>query len=199
MRVFARKGFHNSRIAEIADEAGVASGTIYLYFKSKDEILISVFEESLDKIIRDIEAELEVIDDPRERLRTFIRRHLWLLREHRELAEVLQVELRQSHKFMKEYEPRHWVEYLNIIAAILKEGQKRGLFRPDISLGIFKRAVFGALDEIALHWVITKKNEGFLDRAAEQLSRLILDGATSGAKGMEARRAEPKLKRARLA
>lgn len=198
MRVFARKGFHNSRIAEIAEEAGVASGTIYLYFKSKDEILISVFEESLERIIRDIETKLKGINDPRERMRLFIRRHLWLLKEHRELAEVLQVELRQSHKFMKEYEPKHWVRYLNIIAAILKDGQKAGLFRRDLSLGIFKRAVFGALDEIALHWVITRKNESFLDHAAEQLSRIILEGVSVAEARMEDRR-EPRLKRARLA
>jgi TetR/AcrR family fatty acid metabolism transcriptional regulator len=197
VRVFARKGFHNSRIAEIAEEARVASGTIYLYFKSKDEILISVFEESLDNIIRDIEGELKGTDDPRERLKIFIRHHLRILREHRELAEVLQVELRQSHKFMKEYEPRQWVQYLNIIAGVLKEGQKRGVFRADISLGIFKRAVFGALDEIALHWVITKKNEGFLEHAAEELSRLVLDGATVAEKRAAAR--EPRIRRARLA
>ena len=177
VKVFARKGFHNSRIAEIAEEAGIASGTIYLYFKSKDEILISVFEESLDRIIKEINNELLGVDDPREKVRRFIRHHLRMLKEHRELAEVLQVELRQSHKFMKEYEPKQWVQYLNIIAAILKEGQRKGLFRSDLSLGIFKRAVFGALDEIALYWVITKKDERFLEHAADQLAAIVLEGA----------------------
>lgn len=175
--MFARKGFHNSRIAEIAGEAGVASGTIYLYFRSKDEILIHVFEESLDRIIQDIAQDLEILADPREKLQTFIEHHLRLLKEHRELAEVLQVELRQSHKFMKEYEPRHWVRYLNIIAGILKEGQDQGLFRTDFSPGIWKRAVFGALDEIALYWVVTRKDESFLQKAARQLSRMLLEGA----------------------
>ena len=176
VKVFARKGFHNSRVAEIAREAGVASGTIYLYFRNKDDILISVFEESLDRIIREIEKDLKEIADPRDKLRQFVWHHLRLLKEHRELAEVLQVELRQSHKFMKEYEPVRWVQYLDIIARILKEGQREDLFRKDLSLGIFKRAVFGALDEIALYWVVTRKEERFLELAARELSGIILSG-----------------------
>ena len=177
VKVFARKGFHNSRIAEIAVEAGVASGTIYLYFRNKDDILISVFEESLDQIIGEVERDLLGIPDPRDRLRRFIWRHLRMLREHRELAEVLQVELRQSNKFMKEYVPGRWIQYLDIIARILKDGQKKGIFRRDLSLGIYKRAVFGALDEISLHWITTRKDESFLELAADQLSRVLLEGA----------------------
>lgn len=177
VKVFARKGFHNSRIAEIAVEAGVASGTIYLYFRNKDDILISVFEESLDQIIGEVERDLAGIPDPRDRLRRFIWLHLRMLREHRELAEVLQVELRQSNKFMKEYEPGRWIQYLDIIARILKDGQKKGIFRRDLSLGIYKRAVFGALDEISLHWITTRKDESFLELAAVQLSRVLLEGA----------------------
>jgi TetR/AcrR family fatty acid metabolism transcriptional regulator len=177
VKVFARKGFHNSRIAEIAVEAGVASGTIYLYFRNKDDILISVFEESLDQIIGEVERDLAGIPDPRDRLRRFIWLHLRMLREHRELAEVLQVELRQSNKFMKEYVPGRWIQYLDIIARILKDGQKKGIFRRDLSLGIYKRAVFGALDEISLHWITTRKDESFLELAAVQLSRVLLEGA----------------------
>ncbi len=179
VKVFAKNGFHNSRISEIAREAEVASGTIYLYFRNKDDILINVFEESLDDIIRDMEKELGATDDPRLRVKLFIRRHLKLMKEHRELAEVLQVELRQSYKFMKEYEPKHWIKYLNIIARIFKEGQEKGLFREDLSLGVTKRALFGALDEIALHWVLTKKDEKYLDAAAEQLARMVLEGVAT--------------------
>lgn len=174
--MFARNGFHNSRVSDVAEEAGVASGTIYLYFKNKDDILISVFEESLDRIIHRMEAELKSLTRPEDKLRRFIEHHLRMLKDRRELAEVLQVELRQSHKFMKEYEPVHWLNYLNIVAGILKEGQKKGVFRKDVSLGVFKRAVFGALDEIALHWVMTRKNERFLEQAGQQLADLIMGG-----------------------
>lgn len=189
VRVFARKGFHNSRIAEIAVEAGVASGTIYLYFRNKDDILISVFEESLDQLIREVERDLVGIGDPREQLRRFIWHHLRMLKEHRELTEVLQVELRQSSKFMKEYVPTRWIEYLNIVARILKDGQKKGVLRKDLSLGIYKRAVFGALDEIALYWITTRREEAFLEQAAEQLSRILLEGTELKAVSRAAARA----------
>ena len=178
VKVFARKGFHSARIAEIAKEAKVASGTIYLYFKNKDYILISVFEESLDHVIREMLKDLEGLSTPEDKLRVFIKSHLRMLMEHRDLAEVRQVELRQSHKFMKEYEPVRWIEYLDIIAKILKEGQAGGAFRNDLSLGVFKRAVFGALDEIALYWVIAKKDERYLTEAADQLAKIILDGVS---------------------
>lgn len=185
VKVFARQGFHNSRIADIAEEAGVASGTIYLYFRNKDDVLISVFEESLDHVIREIKAELEKLDFPADKLRRVIELHLKMLKEHRDVAEVLQVELRQSHKFMKEYEPVRWIEYLDIIGGVLKEGQKAGEFRKDLSLSVFKRAVFGAMDEIALYWVVAKKDERYLDQAAHELARLMLEGlsteASSGA------------------
>jgi TetR/AcrR family fatty acid metabolism transcriptional regulator len=148
--------------------------------------LFRVFEDSLDHITREMAAELAEIDDPREQLGHFIKRHLAMLKEHQELAEVLQVELRQSHKFMKEYEPTRWVAYLNLIAGILSEGQKRGLFRKDLRLGIFKRAVFGALDELALHWVLARKGDrerDYLRLAAEQLTALVTEGAlTAGAR-----------------
>jgi TetR/AcrR family fatty acid metabolism transcriptional regulator len=180
----------------VAGEAGVASGTIYLYFKSKDELLIKVFEESLDRIIIKIKEDLEKIPEPRDKLRAFIESHLRMLRERRELAEVLQVELRQSHKFMKEYEPEKWVQYLNIIADILKLGQNKGVFRKDLSMGVFKRAVFGALDEIALHWVLTRKDETYLETATEQLTLILMKGVEI--RGNEAGKAgaETRLKKA---
>ncbi len=176
VKIFAKKGFHNSRISEVAKEAGVASGTIYLYFKNKDDILISVFEESLEKLIEDVTTEIEKIEDPKKQLKRFIELHLGMLKNNKQLAEVLQVELRQSHKFMKEYEPKHWIRYLDIIASILKKGQEKGIFNSELSLGIFKRLMFGALDEISLYWIITNKDENYLDKAADQLSTLILSG-----------------------
>jgi TetR/AcrR family transcriptional regulator, fatty acid metabolism regulator protein len=200
--VFARKGFHHSRISEIAEEAGVASGTIYLYFRNKDDILISVFEESLDRITKKIGAEMAAVDDPRAKLHLFIERHLGLLTEHKELSEVLQVELRQSHKFMKEYEPVRWVEYINLIAGVLRDGQRSGVFRKDLSLGIFKRAVFGALDEIALHAIMTGKSargEEFLRQAADQLTAIVIEGALSETGRRQPLAARPERKNRRMA
>lgn len=176
IKVFARKGFHSARVSEIASEAGVADGTIYIYFKNKDELLIKVFEESLAGIIKRFEADLAKEPDPVIRLKRFIWAHLELLEENQALAEVIQVELRQSNKFMKEYVPTRFFEYLNIIADLVREGQKAGVIRPEISPGIFKRALFGALDEISLHWVLRKKGRDYLQSSGEQLCEIFLRG-----------------------
>lgn len=174
--VFARNGFHQSRVSDIAREAGVADGTIYLYFRHKEDILISIFEEKMARMISSLRAELEVLSDPREKLKCFIDFHLSQLARNRPLAEVLQVELRMSNKFMKEYVPVRLTEYLDIVAEILDEGQQLGIFRPELQPGILKRAIFGALDELAIHWVVTRGRRPDLVESAGQLTDLFMKG-----------------------
>lgn len=176
IKVFARKGFHKSRISEIAAEAAVADGTIYLYFKNKDDILISLFEDKLEQIIRNLRVEIRQEKDPVEKLRKFIQTHLELVNRNPDLAVVLQVELRQSNKFMKEYVPAKFIDYLNLIAEIIREGQAQGLIRREVAPGIVKRALFGALDEIALHSVLTHKGKDYLRTSADQICEMFLRG-----------------------
>lgn len=178
--VFARNGFFNSRISEIAREADVADGTIYLYFKNKDDILISIFEESLEDILKDVEGRLAAIESPLEKVRAFIRFHLEQTMINPSLAEVLQVELRQSTKFMKEYQKVKFKRYLDLIQEIVVEGQLKGEIRKDVHPGVVKRLLFGALDEIALHWVLSRRRYD-LKESAEQLSNVIVDGLRSTA------------------
>jgi len=176
VKTFAKKGFFNSKVSEIAREARVADGTIYLYFKNKDDILISLFEEKMDIIIKRLKATLAKEKDPVKKLKYFITLHLNLVEENRNLAEVIQVELRQSNKFMREYKGSKFLDYLNIISSVIREGQKQGVFRNDILPGIAKRALFGALDEMALHFVLTKKSKYSLKETAEQMSHIFLGG-----------------------
>ena len=173
--VFARNGFFNSRISEIAREADVADGTIYLYFKNKDDILISIFEESLEDILNNVNGQLEVVTGALPKLRAFIGFHLQQTMINPSLAEVLQVELRQSTKFMKEYQKTKFKKYLDLISDIVIAGQISGEIRPDVHPGVVKRLLFGALDEIALHWVLSRKRYD-LKESAEQLANIIIDG-----------------------
>lgn len=176
VKVFAAKGFHNARIADVARAAKVADGTIYLYFKNKDDILIRLFECKLEEIIAGIREELREETDPLAKLRKFIRIHLELVNRNPHLAAVLQVELRQSHRFMKEYVPARFIEYLNLIADLVREGQAAGLIRPEVTPGIVKRALFGALDEIALHSVLTHKGKDYLQTSADQICEVFFRG-----------------------
>ena len=131
-KVFAEKGFFQSRVADIAREAGVADGTIYIYFENKDDILISLFEEQMSLVLENMEAQLSTVDDPAEKLRIFALTHLKLVEENQSMAEIIQVELRQSSKFIKEYKNQQFARYLDIIAGIIREGQEKGVFRADI-------------------------------------------------------------------
>lgn len=179
IKVFAEKGFYNSRVAEIAKEANVADGTIYLYFKNKDDILISLFEEEFGQIVENARKELEKEKDPLQKIRRFAIMHLSIVFKQQQLGEVLGVEVRQSSKFMKEYINKPFIEYLNLIRSIVIEGQERGLIRKDLTPGIMKRALFGALDEMARYWVLSAKKKHSINDAALQISDVFIRGMMS--------------------
>ena len=176
VKVFAKKGFYNAKVSEIAREASVADGTIYLYFKNKDDILISLFEEKMQVLILRVNEAISKVDDPLEKVRAFVAQHLFMIEEHRHLAEVMQIELRQSSKFMRRYVPVKFLEYLDIVGKIIEDGKKAGVIRPDVMPAIAKRALFGALDEMLLYWVLAKKPKYSLEESVEQINHLFVDG-----------------------
>jgi TetR/AcrR family transcriptional regulator, fatty acid metabolism regulator protein len=177
VKVFAAAGFYNAKVAQIAQQAGVADGTIYLYFKSKDDLLISLFEDRMEDINANLRAALSQAEGAVEKLRTVVRLHLEFVEQNRHMAEVICVELRQSSKFIKEYANPKFGEFLRILAAAIAEGQKSGELRADLDPPLIARALFGALDEIALAWLVRgPKGSMDLGRATEQLSNLFIDG-----------------------
>ncbi|MGB9735389.1 MAG: TetR/AcrR family transcriptional regulator [bacterium] len=176
IKTFAKKGFYNTRISDIAKEANVADGTIYLYFKNKDNLLVSLFEESMDQIIRMVEERLAGIDDPIEKLRTFIKFHFELIQKDKFLSEVISVELRQSNKFIKEYKNIKFREYLNIISAIIRDGQAKGLIEKHLMPGIIKRIIFGALDELTLLWVLSGDSKYSIEKLSSDATEVLMNG-----------------------
>jgi TetR/AcrR family fatty acid metabolism transcriptional regulator len=174
--VFARAGFHKSRVSDVAREADVADGTIYLYFKSKDDILISIFEETMSEMIDRVEHAISGIDDPLEQLRSFALNHMNNVETHMAVAKVLLVELRLSNTFMKEYKPTRLQTYMDIIGRLIIEGQERGLVRADVNPTIVRRAFFGALDEIAMQWILTPNARYGLKQSAEQIADVFVCG-----------------------
>src|SRR5262245_16700691 len=112
VRVFAQEGFYNAKVSQIAQEAGVADGTIYLYFKSKDDLLISLFEDRMERINANLREALSQGKSARDRLRNVVKLHLELVQQNRPMAEVICVELRQSSKFIREYANPKFAEFL---------------------------------------------------------------------------------------
>lgn len=174
--VFAAKGFYGARISDIARLAKVADGTIYLYFKNKDDLLISLFEDRMEVIVERFRHRIG--DEPIavERLRRFIDQHLQMVAEQPTLAEVLTRELRQSAKFVREYRAPKFSEYLDLLEEIIEYGRQTGEFAEDISPKVLKRALFGALDEVSLHWVTSRRSPYSLEAAAEEIWRLCAQG-----------------------
>lgn len=175
-KVFAKKGFFTARISDIAKEAKVADGTIYLYFNNKYDILLSVFEEEVGKIVENTEKLLALEDDPGKMLEIFITQHLVAMKKNKNLAEVIQIELRQTNKIIKDYRDNKFSEYTGIIAKIIREGQKQGMYRPDIQPDLAKRALFGALDEVSRVWNASLETHYTVDETANQILTMFLTG-----------------------
>jgi TetR/AcrR family fatty acid metabolism transcriptional regulator len=157
VRVFAEKGFFNATVAEIARAAGVADGTIYLYFKSKDELLLSVFDEKMQLLCEAARAATADVPTAAGALRKVVELHVSAVEANPSVAAVLIVELRQSSTFVRDAEKPRLTEYLNLIGDLVKRGQATGEFRTDCHPGAVKRALFGALDEIALGWLLARR------------------------------------------
>jgi len=155
--VFAHNGYFNSKVADIAREAGVADGTVYLYFKSKEEILHSIFDRSVDEALDAARKQIALISDPREKLRQLALLHLERLGADRDLAVVFQVELRGSTKFMEEFSAAGFAEYLALLRSAFEEGQRAGVFRTDLNAKVVAKILFGALDEMATNWILSKR------------------------------------------
>ncbi len=176
IEVFAATGFHKSRVSDIAREAGVADGTIYLYFKSKDDVLISIFEEAMGEMIERAEAAIADLDDPLAKLSRLAVHHMENVEENKTLAKVLQVELRLSNTFMKEYQPKRLRQYMDIIGRIIEDGRERGRIRADVDPRIVRRAIFGALDEIAMQWMLTPNPTYSLTESAAAVADVFVRG-----------------------
>jgi TetR/AcrR family fatty acid metabolism transcriptional regulator len=157
IKVFARNGFFNSKVADIAREAGVADGTVYLYFKNKDDILVSIFDHVTHEALARGRARLAEIDHPLEKLHRIVEGHLQLFAGDRDLAVVFQAELRSSTKFMEQFSATRVTQYLDLIRGVIEDGQQRGVFRGDLNSTLVAKLLFGQLDEMVTNWVLSKK------------------------------------------
>ena len=177
-RVFARNGYFNSKVADIARAAKVADGTVYLYFKSKEEILHSIFDQNMAEAIAAGRKLIENLDDPRQKLRRIAKLHLERLGADRDLAVVFQVELRGSTKFMEEFSAAGFAEYLALLRRTFEEGQRVGVFRKELNATVAAKILFGALDEMATNWIISKRNYK-LEPMADVVMDVFLNGVSA--------------------
>jgi TetR/AcrR family fatty acid metabolism transcriptional regulator len=175
IRVFARKGYWSSRVSDIAREAGIAAGTIYLYFKTKEDILITVFREKMAEFVSALWRAIAEEPDPVAKVRRLVSMHFEILERHPEMAEVVQVELRQGQKFFRGPATHEIAAYFALIASVLEEGVAAGQFRRDLPVKLATKMLFGAMDQMATSWVLGKRGYRLAD-TAPAVADLFLQG-----------------------
>src|SRR3954468_5511391 len=184
--VFAERGFFNAQVADVARAAGVAAGTVYLYFRGKDDLLVSIFERTMREAIADARACVAPLANPIEQLREIARVHLERMGRDRSLAVVFQVELRQSTKFMERFSSTLLREYLGIIRGIVAAGQASGVFRKELNPTLAAKLFFGGLDEMATNWILSRRKYALAGEADAIVD--ILVGGLAGADVKRGRR-----------
>lgn len=176
--VIAENGYHQAQVSKIAKQAGVADGTIYLYFKNKEDILISLFREKMGSFVEKIQKEIEGISSPSEKLYVMIEKHFQLLAADRHLAIVTQLELRQSNKEIRQRINEVLKEYLKVVESILVEGIKKGEFRKDLDIRLARQMVFGTIDETVTTWVMNEQKYDLV-ALAKLVHQLLTEGCSA--------------------
>ena len=177
IRVFARNGYYNSRVSDIAREAGIASGTIYLYFRTKEEILVTLFRDKMAAFVARLRREIDGEADAVAKIRRLVERHFSVLEQSPALAEVVQVELRQGHKFFRGASAHEVSAYFELIGSVLEEGVAACRVRADLPVMVATKVLFGAMDQMATSWVLGKRGYRLVD-AADAVATIFLKGVT---------------------
>ncbi|MBX5464497.1 MAG: TetR/AcrR family transcriptional regulator [Clostridia bacterium] len=175
VHVIAARGYHGARISDIAREAGVADGTVYLYFRNKQEVLIAVFRDGIGRYLRNLEERLEGAADAREELGILVETHLGDLGSRREFAQVTQIELRQSDGEIRRAIDAIMDPYFRRIDRIIERGREEGVFLPDVDRRVARRMIFGTLDQCVTSWVMSRHPYD-LASIAPEVTRLLLGG-----------------------
>jgi TetR/AcrR family fatty acid metabolism transcriptional regulator len=174
VRIFGRRGYHDAKIAEIASEARVAEGTVYLYFRNKEHLFATVFDEKMDQLLAR-GREIAASEDPAsERLTRLVDLHLTFLASDRDLASLFQIELRRSARMLQRVIRSKLVDYFRLLGGVLKDGIENGEFRAQLSPRLAVRVLFGAADEIVSEWLFS--GEPTLLTDARNVVGMLLSG-----------------------
>jgi len=178
VRVFARKGYYNSRVSDIAREAGIAAGTIYLYFKTKDDILVTLFRDKMADFVGVLRKAIAGEADAASKIRRLVSLHFRILEESPDLAEVVQVELRQGQKFFRGASSQEIGAYFALIGSVLEEGVAEGRFRSGLPVKVATKILFGAMYQMATSWVLGKRGYRLVD-TADAVAEIFLQGVAA--------------------
>ena len=146
--MIAENGYFNSPISAIAARAGIADGTVYLYFKSKDDVLRAAIDTCFARFYCQVEERFRTLSDPRRQLEYIAYLHLSSARTDRSMAILMQTEMRQSARFIADFSIKHLMHYIQLVREVINRGQQQGVFRGDIAAGVVAQFMFGAVDNL---------------------------------------------------
>ena len=175
VKVFARQGFYQSTVAQIAKEAGVADGTIYLYFKNKDDILVHFFHYKTKQVFERFRTEVDNAESSLDKLRNLIRRHLSEFQQDRDMAVLYQVGTHQIDRLAEDQIREMSKMYQDLVSEIVEVGQQEGSIRKDLYVGLVKRFILGAVDEVINTWLHSEHDYDLVSMA-DPLVELFVRG-----------------------
>ena len=165
VKVFAEQGFFQSTVSQIAKEAGVADGTIYLYFKNKEDILVQFYSYKARQVFALFREEVDGADTAVEKLRKLIHRHLEEFQNDKNMAMVYRAETHKNSRLVEEQIKEMSKMYHDIVSEIVELGQEEGVMRRDLYLGLVKRFILGAVDEVINTWIHAGSNYDLITMA----------------------------------
>jgi TetR/AcrR family fatty acid metabolism transcriptional regulator len=177
-RIFAEKGFNKAKMAEIARLAGVADGTVYEYFKSKEDLLFSIPMRRFQRYLNGISGAFE-IKDPLRKLRRLIKYHFSTFLADRHFLKVLILNLLLNMDFYRSEAFDAFRNYYRYVEEIVEEGKAAGVFHSDVNSRVFRNMFLGAFTHMVLRWSVSH-GSGDTDRMQEinQVTDLLLDAVS---------------------
>ncbi|MCX7894627.1 MAG: TetR family transcriptional regulator [Thermoanaerobaculum sp.] len=191
VRVFGERGYFGARMRDVAQAAGVADGTLYLYFASKEDLLTAILEEYAQAFVERARRDCQDLADPRMQLRRVLERHLLSLEQNRALAAVFQIELRHSRRFLRRIAKGQVAQYLLLLQELVARGIQEGIFRPTLDPRVAARAIFGAVDELVTAWVLAHRPASLAAQLEPLLEVLLYGLCTEQPAHAHGRRGEP--------
>jgi len=173
--VFARDGFHQARISDIATEAGVGHGTFYLYFDGKEEVLLAIHDELMKQALDEVRHATSTGTNAVEKLELLTRALYKMVEENRALTQLLLVESRYMRQFMRSGAMNRIQDFVDFVEEILREGVEDGTFRPDMHAKSVATFLFSGMDGVITRWLLGDTMEP-LQEQLEGATRVILRG-----------------------
>jgi len=178
IEVFSKKDFKTASISEIAQKAGIADGTIYQYFRSKEDLFFSIPIEKTNEFRSQLELHLEGISGAFNKIRKFVWYFLYFFKTNPEYGRILMLEMRVSKGFVKTETYGFLKQSVSQVMDIILEGQNEGVIRQDMDIYILRHLILGTLEHMVTRWLLKGEKYDLLEHHQE-VSRMLIDGLRS--------------------